>query len=187
MVLLAIMPGNSKNFSVFRYCLPGRLTDVSLTNRLLKLKAREDCTRKDESKDLSYLALSHCWGSSEFLTLTHVNYLSFCQGLDIALISKNISIRDIRLPPTGISIYMDRLPLYHSRLGRRPVETVGNDAGRLSYAELTIAASSAWDSSEGFFVDQHPLFLSPCLLGCVAADGREPGRGFYAMPRISQA
>ena len=167
--------------------LPGRLIDVSLTNRVVKLMEREDCTRKDEPKDLSYLALSHCWGASKFLTLTNSNYPSFCQGLDLALLSKTFQHAISVCRRLGFRfIWIDSLCIIQDSAEDWLKESVMmQDVYR--YAELTIAASSAWDSSEGLFVDQHPLPLSPCLVGFVAEDRRGPARGLYAMPRICQA
>ncbi|KAM0796128.1 heterokaryon incompatibility protein-domain-containing protein, partial [Usnea florida] len=152
--------------------LPGRLIDVSPTYRAVKLMEREDCIRKDEPKDLSYLALSHCWGASKFLTLTNSNYPSFCQGLDLALLSKTFQHAISVCRRLGFRfIWIDSLCIIQDSAEDWLKQSVTmQDVYR--YAELTIAASSAWDSSEGLFVDQHPLPLSPWL---------------YAMPRLNQA
>lgn len=50
------------------------------------------------------------------------------------------------------------------------------------FAELTIAAASAWQSSEGLFVDQNPLALSPCLLALDVKGQKWVPKGLYAMP-----
>ena len=148
---------------------------------------REDCTRKDEPKDLSYLALSHCWGASKFLTLTKANYASFCKGLDIALLSKTFQHAISVCRRLGFRyLWIDSLCIIQDSPEDWLRQSVTmQDVYR--YAELTIAASSAWDSSEGLFVHQHPLPLSPCLVGTSVQDRKGLARGLYAMPRLNRA
>ena len=149
--------------------------------------AQEECATKEEAKGLSYLALSHCWGASKFLTLTKANYESFCEGIDIALLSKTFQHAISVCRRLGFRyIWIDSLCIVQDSPKDWLRQSVTmQDVYR--YAELTIAASSAWDSSEGLFVDQHPLPLSPCLVGTSVQDGKGPARGLYAMPRLNQA
>ena len=125
---------------------------------------RKEVTRDKDPKDVAYATLAHYWGSADFLTVTTSNFKNFCQGIEVNLLTQS---------------FQDAIPVTH-RLGFQYlwidslciIQDSGEDWMRKSskmldvsrFAELTIAAASAWQSSEGLFVDQKPLALSPYLL-----------------------
>ncbi|KAH8684290.1 heterokaryon incompatibility protein-domain-containing protein, partial [Tricladium varicosporioides] len=124
--------------------LPSRVLDVGLTGDMIRLI---------DSRGLSgkYISLSHCWGSSETLTLTEESYESYLSGISISHLPKTFSDAIIiaRHLETRY-VWIDSLCIMQENQ-----DDWARESGRMtdvySNAYLVIAANHAKDGNGGCF------------------------------------
>jgi hypothetical protein len=140
-------------------CFPWEDTDAPLPHRVLAIYT--DHVKLVETKEGQtgcYVALSHCWGSSENhpLKTTKENYAERLAGVpledlpktfrDAVKITKHIGVKHL---------WIDSLCIIQD-----DIEDWKQEAAKMGavyeYARLTIAAADAKDSTEGCFVTARP-------------------------------
>jgi hypothetical protein len=117
-------------------------------------------------KDVRYAALSHCWGDpSKILQLKSSTLEHFIRGINIADLPQTFQEAiKVALSLDIHYIWIDSLCIIQD--SKDDWDTEAQQMARIyQNAFCTIAASAAWDGSEGLFRPQDPYPSSPCLVG----------------------
>jgi hypothetical protein len=183
--LISLLPASRSTQS---RALPTRLIDVGVEGEpqvcirtSISIRQHQGDTLSPGTLAIGYLALSHCWGTSEFLLMTDENKEMMFRGVAISQLAQTFQDAISVTRRLGYRyLWIDSLCIIQGSAEdwEREARTMKDV---YSNAACVIAAISTWDSNESFFVDQNPLAASPCLVG-VAGSGRGFLRGIYALP-----
>ncbi|EPE30492.1 hypothetical protein GLAREA_03459 [Glarea lozoyensis ATCC 20868] len=139
--------------------LPTRLVYVG---SLVSPELRIHTTSPGE--DISYLALSHCWGKSKFESLSVENHESWCRGIELETLPANFQDAIHFTRSIGKSfVWIDSLCIIQDC-----PEDWAREAAKMSsvysQAYCTISASGADEANGGCFRTRNPLMKFPCNL-----------------------
>jgi hypothetical protein len=109
-----------------------------------------------------YLALSYCWGKTQFKTLTSQTIDEYKRNIDYSVLPKTIQDAINVTRRLGYSyLWVDALCIIQNSKEDWATESV--KMGQVyRHAVLTIAALGAQDSSRGCFLKRNPLCLRRC-------------------------
>ena len=141
-------------------------SEDSLTVRLELMEGKDPSTE--------YLALSHCWGGDISSKLVEKNFDSYCNGVPVSKLPKNMQDAFSITQSLGFSyIWIDSLCIIQDRS-----EDWKKEAVRMgtvySHAVCTIASTGSTSSNGGCFHDRSTLSLLPCKVGISSLDSSSP-------------
>jgi hypothetical protein len=146
-----------------RRTLPTRLINVKTSGDKSKLMANV-CQGDTLPLDTPYLALSHCWGSNAFLTMTRANASTFEISLPVKELSRTFQDAFFATVTMGFQyIWIDCLCIIQDDL-----EDWKHEAQLMHdvYRNCTcmVSASSFADGREGFILHERRIDLTPLLI-----------------------
>jgi len=141
--------------------LPTRLIDVSnFCSGFVNVRHREDVTEPHRR----YIALSHCWGPTDFRTYNTSTRTRFESRIPIADMAKTFVDVFWLAKQLGISyVWIDALCILQNDVDDWQRESATMFQIYKS-ATLTVAATASWSASEGLFRNSSTLPEIPCLL-----------------------
>lgn len=174
--------------------LPKRLLDVGLSQSpLIHLILSKDL---NESKGMSYVTLSYCWGSSNTSACTTTeNLVQRLSKIDVASLPRTIQDAIVITRGLGVrylwvdALCMIQVPSGENHDWQRQLPDIGKI---YSHSLVTIAASSGKDSNNGIFrrmeaacwpirhyrisTDNSAHTTDNCLGECFILEGKRPDR-----------
>ena len=176
-----------------------KIPTEDLPSRLLFVGSSDSSTvrlvrRTSYGKDLGgYVALSYCWRRNEPFQLKKANVSQFERRIPLDLVSRTLHDAIHVTRALGFRyLWIDAVCIIQDSDADKNTE-FPRMRQVYSNADIVIAASKAWSSSETFVTEQNALAMSPCFLGIRGRVGDvkllQPGlsrpRSFgaiYAMP-----
>ncbi|KXX73279.1 hypothetical protein MMYC01_210630 [Madurella mycetomatis] len=135
-----------------------------------------------------YAALSYCWRRGETMKLETARLGEYSRQVRLESLAPTLRDAVTVTRKLGLRyIWIDALCILQDADEVDKQLELGTMGDTFSNAEVVIAAAAAWESSESFFVDQSPLYMSPCLIGVqgtVSGSRNSHGdfRAIYALP-----
>lgn len=156
--------------------MPTRLLEITQLSGQWRLRIIDGPEVQLES---TYLTLSHCWGSSDFVRLTSENHRSYKDDLPYESLPQTFQDAVELTFALGFNyLWIDSLCIVQDSHGDWAHES--SMMGSV-YAQgcLNIAATYSQDCDGGLFNQSKMLSASPCIIQMIDDDGASAGATFY--------
>jgi len=151
-------------------CISGQPKQSWVPTRLVRYDGNSDTicivNKKTRDSKIHYVALSHCWGKGNFLTLTAENSQELAEGIPMSCLPK--TFRDAISVCRWLKyqyLWIDSLCIQQDSREDWLAEA-HSMTDVYSNAALTIFAAHAADATEGLFINRDPKTLMPPLVRC---------------------